>query len=360
MCQDSPDVSGVNAAAVANAKVAQQALDWFTQEYANTAGDRKAAGDRANAVSDAQLAAMNFATDEAKRQSQRSQSTFEPLENKIVGDAQAFDTPGRRAEAAARATADVEGAFAGAQGAMQRDLRRQGGTLSSPRALALMNDASLNKTKVIAGATQQAVNNVEQQGYARKMDAVGLGKGVVGNQAVQQQLGTQAGNSAVGNSNAALGASMSGAGLMQQGFNTAIQGNQSAGNLYGQAANIQNQAGGADLGGIAQLGMAGKYIFSDKRVKKKTGKPADGDKALAEVNALPVEEGWQYAPEKGGIDDGGQPHTGPMAQKVRAVMGSKAAPGGKVIDAVTMQGKVLAAMQALTKRVSKLESRGQR
>lgn len=352
---DAPDTSGVNAAAVKNADISQQELDWFKQLVADTAPDRAAATQRANQVSDAQLEAMKFATDEAKRQSQRNQSTFEPLENQIVTGAQNYDTPARRHQAAAQATADVERAFGSSQGALQRSLGRAGISVSSPRSIALMNDAALEKAKALAGATSGAVNNVEQQGYARQMDAAALGRGIASNQATQQQIAGQSGGASVGASNAALGAATSAAPLMAQGFGGALAGNTAAGNLYGQAASLTNQARGQDLNFMGDI--FGGFMRSDKKIKKNTGKKADGDKALAQINDTPVEEGWQYDPAKGGPDDGGQAHTGPMAQSVRKSMGERAAPGGKVIDPITVQGKVLAGMQALSKRVAKLEQR---
>ena len=69
-----------------------------------------------------------------------------------------------------------------------------------------------------------------------------------------------------------------------------------------------------------------------------------------------MHDGWRYDPAKGGPNDGGKPHVGPMAQRVRQTMGEAAAPGGKEIDLVNMNGRVLAGMQALAQRMKKLES----
>jgi hypothetical protein len=46
-----------------------------------------------------------------------------------------------------------------------------------------------------------------------------------------------------------------------------------------------------------------------------------------------------------------------MAQRVRQTMGEEVAPGGKAIDVVSMNGKLIAGMQALTKRVARIEQR---
>jgi hypothetical protein len=220
-----------------------------------------------------------------------------------------------------------------------------------------MEDAALQKAKAEAGATTSAVKNVEQQGYARKMDASGLGMGVVSNQATQQNIATNTGNSAVGASGAALGANQSGTQIMGQGFGTALQGMGQSGQLYGQAAGIKNQANqNALLGSLGQAAGAAAMFFSDEDMKKNTDKPVDTKKALEEVNATPVKDGWSYDPKKGGPADGGRKRTGPMAQRVRATMGETVAPGGKVIDMISMNGKLMAGMQELTKRVKNLEA----
>lgn len=353
MCSDAPDTSGVNAAAEASAKLGQEAFDWFKSEYDKTAPERAQQTELANKVSEAQIAGMNFATDEARAMSERNKSVYQPLEDKIVAGAQAYDTPERRQQAAAEAAADVEAAAGRAQQANTRAMMRMGATPGGAASAALMQDASLAKAKMISGATGAATRNVEQQGYARMMDAAALGKGIVSNQATQQQIATNTGGAAVNAGASGLAATQSGAGLMQTGFNTGLQGQQQAGSLYGQAAQIDSATRGQDF---SLLGSAfGSFMRSSEKVKSGTGNVTDGTQELAEVNATPVEKDWTYDPSKGGPDDGGQLHTGPMAQKVRAKMGEKAAPGGEVIDMRVMGGKLMAATQALSRDVSTLK-----
>ena len=157
-------------------------------------------------------------------------------------------------------------------------------------------------------------------------------------------------------------ATTSGNATMGQGFNAGMQANTSAGNLFGQAANIDQQASSSALGGIAKLGMAAgglgwqPFGSSDKNIKSGTGRMVNRAKALKQIESTPVHEGWRYDPAKGGPDDGGIAHTGPMAQNVRKTMGEAAAPGGKVIDMISMNGRMLAAIQQLSKQVKKLEA----
>lgn len=353
MCADAPDTSGINAAAVDTSKLGADQFAWFTKEYERTAPERAAVTARDNAVADAQIGGMNFATAEAKALAERNKTVFQPLEDKIVAGSQAYDTPERRAQAAAEASADVTASFDRAQQGATRALMRTGASPTGAVNAALVQDAALAKAKATAGATTMATRNVEQQGYARMQDAAALGKGIVGSQGTQQQIATQSGGAAVGAGAGALAATQTGANLMQTGFQGAIQAQGQAGQLYGQAAGVQSQARGQDMN---LLGSAfGSFMKSDEKIKSGTGDVTDGQAELAQVNATPVEKDWTYDPAKGGPDDGGQPHTGPMAQQVRAKMGDAAAPGGEVIDMRVMGGKIMAATQALSRDVATLK-----
>lgn len=349
---DAPDTSGVNKAAKQSAATAQEALTWAKQVYADGASERAAASALDSKVANAQLEGMNFATQKAQSDDQRYRTTFQPVEDRLVSDAMGYDTPARRAEAAARAGADVESMAGMAVQDMNRDILRRGGSVDDGGARGMGLDLALGKATARAGASDAAVRNIESQGHARMMDAAGLGRGVVSNQATQQQIASTTGNAAVGAAGAGLAAGQSGNQVMQTGFGQAMQGYGQAGSLYGQAAGLQNQARGQDMAMLSS--MFGSFM-SDKRKKKGTGKKANPDEALAEINQVPVEKDWQYDPAKGGPNDGGVPHTGPMAQSVRAEMGERVAPGGTQIDIVSMNGKILAGMQALTKRIERLE-----
>ncbi len=351
-----PDNSGINQAAMDSAELSKESLAWFKQEYANTAPDRAAAAERQNAISDAQLEGMQFATEQARQANQRTQTVFQPLEDKILAGAEGYDTAGRRMQASNEARASVESNFGAATDGLNRNLQRVGVNTGDGRYLASMRDGALAKATAITGATSTAEKGVEAQGYARMQDAAALGKGLVGNQATQQQIASSTGGASAGAAGAALGSATSGAGLMQTGFGQAMQGMGQSGQLYGQAAGIDAQTRGQDLGFITNaMGMF--KAASDINLKKKTGTRGNPDQALAEIQATPVDKDWEYDPAKGGPDDGGQPHTGPMAQDVNATMGEAAAPGGKVIDLVTMNGKLMLGMQALAKRMDQLEQR---
>ena len=356
MSSDAPKNKGLNAAAKETAKLSRDAFEWFKTEHARTAPNRERAEQTADQVAQAGLESQKKQNEVADDYNNYNKETYRPLEKRLVADAQAYDTPERQQQYADRAVADVSMQAAAQRQAAQRDLASYGVAPDSAKSMSLLGSGDLNTTKAAAAAATGARDRVEATGYARMADAANLGRNLPSAQATAVQTSTQAGAGAVNASGASLNATQSGAALMGQGFNTAIQGQQAAGNLYGKSAQLQ-QSGGADLGGIGQLAQGGAALFALSDKNKKSGASmTNTGKALDEITATPVKD-WHYDAAKGGPDDGEQPHTGPMAQMVNQTMGDKAAPGGKVIDLVTMNGKLMAGMQELAKKVKKLEGR---
>ena len=285
----------IGKAAKMQAELGKEQLQWFKDEYAATAADRTAAQKRANEISDFQMGQMRDADARADELYAFDKQYTRPIQERMATEALNYDTPERR--------------------------------------------------------------QVEATGYARMADASNIGTGIAQRATQQTGIAAGAGQGAIGASTAALGARTSGLGGMQSAYQSAGNMMAQSGNLYGQNAQIANQASASHANTLAGLGSAAMMAFaiSDKNKKKGTGKKADGGKALEQIERVPVHEGWEYDPAKGGPDDGGQPHTGPMAQDVAAVMGQQAAPGGKAIDLVTMSGMTMAAVQELSKRVKRLE-----
>lgn len=261
MCSSAPDTSGMNQAAVQSAALSKEALDWFKTQYAAEAPQRQQAVDLATGVAKAQIGGMDFATQQAKDAATRLKTVQQPLEDKIIASAQSYDTPERRAAEAERAAATVESAAGRAQTGMTQDIMRRGGDLSSGNSAALMADAALKKAAMTSKATGDATRGVEQQGYARTMDAASLLKGLPSTQATQQQIATNAGGAAVGASNAGLAATTSGDDLMTKGFSTGQAGLNTAGSIYGQIANVNQQNSASNNSMLAGLGSAAGMYF---------------------------------------------------------------------------------------------------
>lgn len=349
--------AGMNEAAMMQAQTGKDALEWFKQEYANTADEREAANTRANAISDAQLATMTQQNALAKDYADYNKSTFRPLEQRMVAESQQYDTPERRQAAADAAAADVQMAADTQMGAMNRNLTRSGVAPGSGASLALQQQGALATAKMSAGAQNNARKEVENTGYTRMVDAASLGRNLPASQVNASNSGVQAGNSSTANSQAALSAATSGSDMLAKGFDTAMGGYKGAGQLYGQQASNASSDSGSTWAALGSVAGAALMAFSDEKVKKKTGKKANTARMLKEVDAVPVDEDWEYDPEKGGPDDGGAPHDGPMAADVQRVMGDDVAPGGRMIDLVSMNGKTMGAVQELSKRVKRIEAR---
>lgn len=354
-CSDAPDTSGTNAAALMNAELSREALDFYKKVYADEAPTRARASETALKVADQQLASMTQQDALAKEYADYNRETFRPLEKQIVADAQAYDTPERREAEAGTAVADVGIQSANTRQQAMRTQQRMGVNPNSGAATSMVNQLSVAEAAAKAGAGNAARKNVETIGFARKMDAAGLGRNLASNSSTAASVALNAGNSATGNASAPVAQGQSAAAMMGQGFNTAIQGNTAAGQLYGQAAQMQSQDSGmwGALGSVAGgfLGGSGfaNMMKSDKKTKKDI-KPVSDEAALEAVEQTPVSS-WKYKPGEG---DGGA-HVGPMAQHVNKNMGEQAAPGGKVIDPITVQGVTVAALGALSRKVARME-----
>lgn len=207
-------------------------------------------------------------------------STFRPLEQQIVADAAKEGTDARLEEAAATATADARVGQTQATNQALRQGMRYG---YSPAKMAKMTGMqSTANASVVAGAANTARERQRGIGWARRMDAVGLGRNLPGSSTGAYSVATGAGNSAVGNqmtpggqllNGMATGANItgSGRGMLQSGLQS----------VAGMQTNNYNNALASDSGGMGSvLGMAkmGMDIYtggasaglwgSDRRLKE--------------------------------------------------------------------------------------------
>lgn len=351
------DTSGSNYLAVTQADLSKEQLAWAKQIYADSADERATATDLSNQLSASQLEASQLSNKQASQAYDDYQSTYRPLEMSMAQEAQNYDTPERRAAAAAAATSDVERNVSAQRGATMREMERSGVNPASGKAMALQGSMDLGASKLKAGAGTQAMRNVETIGAAKKADAVNLGRGIASSQATSAALALQQGNSAMANSNNAINTATAGSTGVQQGYAGAQSGLGSAagtlGNIAGQQQTANNASAANTTAGVGAAASIAAMIFMSDKHKKKDITPTDPEEALEAVAKTPVSS-WRYDPSKGGIDDGGMEHVGPMAQDVQAHMGDTVAPGGKVIDAISQNGIAMAAIQGLNLKVDKL------
>lgn len=277
---------------------------------------------------------------------------FAPINEKIATDALGYDTPARRDAAAAQAQADVGTAGDAGRATLAREVQSRGGDVNSGNYIAGLNQMSVAEAAQKAAAGNVARRQVEDTGVARLTNAANLGQ-TINNQGAQQiQLGQISGNSAVTNAQVPVANEMN---RITAENNTYNQGAQIRLGANNQGATIQGQKKQEEspFGGFLQGagGVLGGFLSDENQ---KTGKqPVSGKKAMQAVRLTDVKR-WRY--KKGSpADDGGREHVGPMAQDVKKHMGEDVAPGGKMIDAISLHGITLAAAKNLDRRLSKVE-----
>lgn len=256
MCSSAPDMTGANEAALQQANLSKEQLDWAKQLYTDTQPQRDETQRRQNAVSDQQLAIGDkqmALTDEAN---QRYKTLFQPVEDKLVGQAQNFDTPERREQAAAEAMNGVDAQSSLAIGGIKRELGDMGTDASSGSAAIALSRAGLAQGAARAAQGNAARNLVETTGHGYLADAANLGRGIATSQGTTASLALNAGNSSANNSVGANSTGMSGAPIMTSGYSGAQSGLAGASNSYLGIGKAQSASAAADNANNAQTGAA--------------------------------------------------------------------------------------------------------
>ncbi len=253
-------------------------------------------------------------------------TTFRPVEQGLVAEAQAYDTPARREEAAGEAAGDVRTQFGLQREMAARDLARSGVDPSSGRYADLQRSVGNAEAATTAAAANQARRGVETTGRALKFDVAGLGRNLPGAGATAAQVGLQAGSNAVNAATVPGSNARADASLVNAGFGSATAGQQAAGNLYlGQynaglnawgAGQQSGSSGMAGIGSLVGLGAATAPYWGP---------------ALAAAFA---EGGLVRRPKMGGVyADGGEVIDG-EATRVPDDGGAVMGPGSKTSDSI--------------------------
>lgn len=243
-----PDYSGMEA-------LGREQLDFSKRQYA----EMKPIAER---VANQQLAAQDQQMQQAQDYYNYQQETFRPVERGLVTQAQEYDTEANRERLASQAAADTARAFGTAEGMTSRNLARRGVGPGSGNAMAMQNQNAIALASSRAGAMTGARDRAEQIGYARKLDAVGLGRGLAG-------ASTAAYGAATGAGSAGLNSSMAPGNQYMGGLKDA--GSTYGGILSSQTSmyNAEMSQPGLDIGGL--LGGAAKAYTafgSDIRLKQ--------------------------------------------------------------------------------------------
>lgn len=223
----------------------------------------------------------------------RMKDKFYPLQDDVVKEATNYNTEGERERQAALAMGDVNDAFNNQRRQQEMQMQSFGINPTSGRYQGAVNANGVMQAAAGAAAATKARTAAEQLGWAKRMDAIGLGMGLAGNQATSTGVALNAGNSAMGNTNAGLaalntmsGASNAAAGTAMQGWNSVgtlgVQKYNADVNSYTaqQQANASNNAAlGSTLGSLAATG-AKLYMASDERLKENLEYMGDLDSGI--------------------------------------------------------------------------------
>jgi hypothetical protein len=210
--------------------------------------------------------------------------TYRPVEKGIVSDALAFDTDAYRNQLATKAAADSGLAFGRTRQANERAMASMGINPNSGRFQGIAGQSALGQAAARAGAMTGARERAQQTGYARKLDAAGLGRGLSGASTAAYGSAVGAGGQAAGTYGLAgqqhMAGMAQGAGTIGSGLNMQLSG---LGNVLNSQTEMAVNAAdnsflgnvGGIMGGAASMGkafpgmgagMAG--IFSDIRLKE--------------------------------------------------------------------------------------------
>jgi hypothetical protein len=199
---------------------------------------------------------------------------FAPLEERLVNDANDFDSRERQDRMAAQAGANVARGHEGALASNLRAMERMGVNPNSGRFQTLALEMNLSRAKDTAGAMNQARLNTELQGMALREGAAKFGRNMPNTGLAADAAALSAGDSGVGN--LAAGSSIRNANMnsAQNWLGGATSANSSSGNLMlGQhQAQLdawqarQNSLNNA-LGGLGSLAgtLGGAYLMKGLR-----------------------------------------------------------------------------------------------
>ena len=254
-------------AARIQAELGREQLDFAREQY-----DRSAP--ILEGIANQQMAAQGEQMAQARDYYNYQRDTYRPLEQSIVADAQRFNTEAYRDQIAGQAAADAGRAFGISQQQNQRAMASMGVNPNSGRFAAQQNATGLQQAAVRANAMTGARNQATQMGYARQLDAAGLGRGLAGASAAAYGGASSAGSMAGQNAQSAgqnyMGNMAIGSGTIAAGQNMQIQGLSNVlNNQTSQFINTQDSflgdIGGA-LGGAASVYTA--FGGSDRRIKE--------------------------------------------------------------------------------------------
>lgn len=357
-----------------NDQIAADSLAFQQRQYDDGAARRAWELENAQRVSNDALATSAQQREISGDYYQRYKDVFAPLENQMVAEARAYDTPERREAEAGRTAADIGSAYSKVRGQNEREMLASGVDPSSQRYAGLRTQMGANEAADTAAGMNAARRSVEDRGYARQVNAASLGRNLPANQSASAQLRLSAGNTAMGATQVPGQSSRADAQTYTSGYSPAISANNSTANI---ASGLYNQAlagyGQYTAGKGDQYNLIGQGIgaigsmFAMSSAKRKTnkrpmpggngkeskgGKRDGAGKAMAGLRDLKVEK-YQYK------DRRDEPrhlnYVSPYAEDFSRKFGVG---DGKTINLHNELGVMMLALKDADRRIAKLEKRG--
>jgi hypothetical protein len=239
-----------NATAAASAAEAErieldrERFDFEKDQWNLGKADRDYASAQARLVGDRQVKSMDQQYGIADDYWNYQKTTFRPLEESLVSQAQGWNSDARKESEARKALADVGLQFDQSRQQQMRSLGRMGVNPSSGKFAAMSNQTALTEAAAKAGAANKSRSDTDVRAIAMQFDASNLGRGLASNQNAAVSSALSQGNSGVQNSMVpiniashatnAMGDAYGGmSGALQSSFNNALTiGNTQSKNFY--------------------------------------------------------------------------------------------------------------------------------
>lgn len=234
----------IGQSALANIELGKDWLDFAKEQFAEGNKRQDVTDALTSQVVNQQLQTQDEANAWAREDRTRTKETFQPVEDAFIKTAQEYDTPEKQAEAAAAAKADVMASTATQQQASQRQMASMGIDPTSGRYAGITRAQDTNTALAGADAQNKARQIIRDKGLALKADAINMGKGLASSTAAAYGIGTNSGNSAVGNNATANAQFHQNGQVMAQGMSGAIGANNSAGSMLNSLYGNQLSAWG--------------------------------------------------------------------------------------------------------------------
>lgn len=253
-----PDYSGVAAANAEAAQLARQTateqLAWAREQYATDQNVTER-------VLATYLPAMESEAAAAREDRQRYQDVFQPVEDKLLREAEEYASPTRMEYEAGRAQSDVAQAFEAQRRSAMSELESYGVDPSQARAGALDRASRTVQAAAGAGAANTARLQTEAVGRALRGEAINLGRGYQSQIAQAYQTANNMGQSGVSSNLAttASGAQTMGTGTGWAGAQQGFLGNWSNA-LGGQGASWNAQMNANAQKGASSGAMIGAGV----------------------------------------------------------------------------------------------------